>query len=117
MEGLDFLTPVGTLAGIVVAGYLAFKAERSSRRAEVAQKQAHADSEAAAEIARAEQARVDYIEILEREINIVKNALDNALKRITVLEVSEENCQKERVSLLAENSSLRRQLDKKLGEP
>lgn len=57
------------------------------------------------------QARTEYIGILEGQLLAVKTDLAKAMSRINVLEVSESNCQQERVALLAENGNLRRRVD------
>jgi hypothetical protein len=107
---LEALTPIGVLAGIIIAALTAYRSEMTNRKAQVQSAKAAEDTAVAAEVLRAEKARQDYIEILEKEQIIVKSALADALLRIGK---SEEICQQERISLTMENNRLRRQLENK----
>jgi hypothetical protein len=110
---LEALTPIGVLAGIIIAALTAYRSEMTNRKAQVQSAKAAEDTAVAAEVLRAEKARQDYIEILEKEQIIVKSALADALLRIGKLEASEEICQQELISLTMENNRLRRQLENK----
>lgn len=109
---VEILTPIGVLAGILIAMITAYRGEKSTQAAKKSSSQAAQDTAVAAEVLRAEKARQEYIDILEKEQVIVKSALADALRRISLLEASEEICQQERISLVAENSRLRRLMEK-----
>lgn len=92
--------------GVIVAGWLSYRAERKSVSAE-------RKASLAEEIARADKARSDYVGLLEKKIKVIEEDYEKMRDRIRVLETSEENCQKERISLLADIASLQRQLTKR----
>lgn len=91
------VTALGTLA----AGWLSYRAERRSKAAEIKSVEAEA-------IAKADKAKSEYVDMLERRINLMKVEAEEAkgeiaaLKvRIGKLEAAEEICQTERQKLLA----------------
>lgn len=102
---VSWLPYVGTVIGTIIALYVAYRAEHNSR---VAKNQ----SATAEIIAKADKARIDYIDILEERLNYCTIQAADSSDRIKKLEASESICQQERVLLLAENSDLRRRIER-----
>lgn len=107
---LDQLFPyLVSLLGLIIAITLSARSELATRAAKAQVRAEDAQS-------RADMAKSELITTLQHEIDVMKGQLDRqgseivGLKsRIGNLEISEELCQRERVALLSENASLRRE--------
>lgn len=116
------LAAIGAAIGTLLAIGFAYRSERSARAAKVS-------AGVAEELAKADKARAEYIQLLEkqnvfltkqleeantshsRQVTELTAQITNLQTRVANVETAESICQQERVRLLAENSTLRRAND------